>query len=479
MSIGRSAAAIFIVLLIIVGVGGYYIDPAPESGFDPEAGYDDGYNTGYNEGYEVGYDDGLEAAPQPPPDTDGDGVIDDNDVCPEDRGVAGLAGCPTPIETITIVAPWASGGEKEAFLPTLSEFTATTAIQVEYTSQRAEELIVTLPLEFAAGTTTGDVIFMTQSAIRDWFADGHVVDVTDLMDADAFPDGAVDEISTDGGELFGGIFTGANKPGFWYRPSIFEDKGWDDDVPPATLDDFEALLDDILAEGSFEAPIASGNGVGWPLSDTTEAFIIGLGGAELHRQLQNSEVSWTDDEVVAVFDKLVEWIDAGYFSEPEAFDLQIEKLWAGDFAFYFQGSFILTFDPVEADDINFVPFPGTDGAVGAPNYFFIPTYTEHMDEAEALFEWLVSPEGQLITAQNPGVIAFHSGIDPEDITSPTNRALLEFSSSVEPLADLDDTWGQPYQGVFWSQLQLLWVDTSRLPEVLAALNEAQEEHMAG
>jgi multiple sugar transport system substrate-binding protein len=479
MSIGRGAAAIFIVLLIIVGVGGYYIDPAPESGFDPEAGYDDGYNTGYNEGYDVGYDDGLEAAPKPPPDTDGDGVIDDNDICPEDRGVAGLAGCPTPIETITIVAPWASGGEKEAFLPTLSEFTATTAIQVEYVTQRAEDLRVTLPLEFAAGTTTGDVIFMTQSAIREWYGDGHVVEVTDYIDPDNFPEGATTEVSTDAGEFFGGIFTGSNKPGFWYRPSIFENKGWTDRVPPETVDDFKDLLDDIMAEGSFEAPIASGNGDGWPLSDTTEAFIIGLGGADLHKQLQNSEVSWTDPEVVSVFDELVEWLEAGYFSEPEPFNTQIERLWAGDYAFYFQGSFILTFDPVEADDLNFVPFPGTDGAVAAPNYFFIPTYTEHLDEATMLFEWLVSAEGQLITTQNPGIIAFHSGIDPEDLESPTNRRLLEFASTVEPLADLDDTLGGYYQQAIWSQLQLLWVEPERLSEVLAALNEAQEAHMAG
>ncbi|MFQ5951179.1 MAG: ABC transporter substrate-binding protein [Candidatus Geothermarchaeales archaeon] len=416
MAISRNTAAIVVVLLIIVGVGGYYIDPDPESG---------------------------------------------------------------RFETITIVAPWDAGtGEKDAFLPTLSEFTARTGIQVKYVTSRAEDLIVTLPLEFAAGTTTGDVIFMTASDVRQFFLDGHAVDVTDLIDADAFPGFFNKEISIDG-TFYGGMYTGSMKPGFWYRPSIFEAKGWTGLVPPATLADFKSLLDLIKAEGSFEAPIASGNGVGWPLSDTTEAFIIGLGGPELHRQLQNDEIRWTDPAVVAVFEELVSFIEAGYFSEPDAFDVQFARLWAGDLAMYFQGSFALTFAAIEdPSDLNFFPFPGTTGAIGSPNYFFVSSYSEHPDEAKQLFQWLVSADAQAISAQLPGIIAFHSGIDPNTITSPTNQRLLTFATTIEYLNDLDDTLGQPYQGVFWSQLQLLWVSPESLDDVLAALNDAQDAHIA-
>jgi len=85
MTVGRSALAIFVVLLIIVGVGGYYIDPDPESGFDPDAGYDDGYDDGYA--------DGLAEVP---PDTDGDGVPDEFDACPTVAGLPEFGGCLKP-----------------------------------------------------------------------------------------------------------------------------------------------------------------------------------------------------------------------------------------------------------------------------------------------------------------------------------------------------------------------------------------------
>jgi len=382
----------------------------------------------------------------------------------------------SPIETITLIGGW-EGVERAAFLPVLSEFTATTAIAVDYHQARAEDLKPILPLEFAAGTTTGDVIFMTPSDAKQYYQDGHAVDVTDLIEGDKFPEFFTDRV-TIGDTFFAGIYTGKVKPGFWYRPSVFEAKGWTDRVPPATVDDFEALLADIKAEGSFEAPIASGDGVGWPLSDVTEAFIIGMGGIELQNQLIDSEIRWTDSAVTTVFEKLASFIEAGYFSEPAEWVLQKDKLWAGDYAMYFMGSWIaqMVDDP---DDLNFFPFPGTNGAIGAPDFLFIPTYTDHMDEAEQLFQFLVSPEGQTIQAQSPGIIAFHSDIDPSIFTSATDQRLIAFVTTIDYVSDLDDSWGGAYQDAFWDQLKLLWVSPGSIDDVLAAWNEAQDEHVGG
>ena len=85
--------ALLIALLIVGFVGGYYLDPAPESGFDPEAGYQDGYDEGYGVGYEEG--SGLV-----PPDTDGDGIPDAVDQCPDEAGDPAFGGCPVPLRDI-------------------------------------------------------------------------------------------------------------------------------------------------------------------------------------------------------------------------------------------------------------------------------------------------------------------------------------------------------------------------------------------
>ncbi len=84
-------------------------------------------------------------------------------------------------------------------------------------------------------------------------------------------------------------------------------------------------------KGCQGPPIASGNGVGWPLSDITEHFIATYAGPEMTHALIKKEVKWTDPAVKSVFtDRLAPLLKAGYFSEPIEWTMALDLWWRGE-----------------------------------------------------------------------------------------------------------------------------------------------------
>lgn len=365
--------------------------------------------------------------------------------------------------TITVIGPW-SGAEKDAFMPVLQAFEEKTGIDVKYKIYRAEELATLLPLMFATESTPGDVIFMWSWFIQQKGQEGHILDVTNLIDEDDFRPGALDQVKVDD-TLYGASYTGKVKPGFWYRKSFFEAN---DLTEPTTWGEFTTLLETLAAIPGIANPIVSGDEVGWPLSDITEHFLITYGGPQLHRDLTAGDVAWNGSTVRTIFaDKLVPLLEAGYFSEPIEWTTALQDWWDGEYGLYFMGSWITNMvdDP---EDLGLFSLPEAEGLVFAADYFFIPTYTDHPDEAEQLFQFLASAEAQEIQVAQSGHIAtnVHVSLDayPE-----VDRRVAEGMEGMEVLPDLDDTIGGEFQTTFFEQLQLLWVHPEELDNVLDAL----------
>lgn len=365
---------------------------------------------------------------------------------------------------LRVIGPW-SGAEEEKFLPVLDKFTEETGILVDYRTMRAEDLMLVLPAQFSAEVAPADVIFHWASKIRLHGPEGHIVDVTDLVDEAKYSAGALDLVKVDG-TLYGGVWTGKAKAGFWYSKSFFDGHGL---TAPETWDEFKTLLATIKDIPGVEAPIASGDAVGWPLSDQTEAFLIRFGGPSLFRGLIDGTVSWTSPEVRSAMEKLTELLEAGYFSEPGEWTIRVTEFWQGTYALYFMGGWItgMVDDP---DDMGVFPLPGTTGLVFAADYFFMPAYTEHPEEAEDLFEFLLSAEAQEIHVGGGGALATHVDV-PLDAHIPVDRGMAALMAGKEVLLDLDDTIGGEFQVTFWDQLKLLWVQPEALDDVLDALQE--------
>jgi len=361
--------------------------------------------------------------------------------------------------TITVIGPW-SGPEMDKFLPVLARFEALTGINVRYKVYRAEELATLLPAQFAAGTAPGDVIFMWGWFIAENAENGHVMEVTDLIDESKFLSGSLDAVKVND-KLYGCAYTGKVKPGFWYRKSFFTANGL---TEPKTWNEFLTLLDTLKTLG-LEHPIASGDEIGWPLSDITEHFLITFGGPELQLQLIDGTASWTQDPVRGIFeDYLVPLLDAGYFSEPIEWTTALDLWWQGDYALYFMGSWItgMVDDP---SDLGVFSLPGCEGLVFAADYFFIPKYTQYPNEAKELFKFLASSEAQRLQVAQGGHIATNIEVSLDSYPE-VDRIVANLTVGKAVLPDLDDSIGGEFQATFWDQLKLLWVSPQSLDEVL-------------
>src|SRR6266699_3208797 len=108
---------------------------------------------------------------------------------------------------------------------------------------------------------------MTSSFIKAQGPLGNALDLSTVVDKSAYGARALDPVTGTDGKVYGAVYTGKVKPGFWYRPSFFAAHGL---TKPTTWPQFTSLLSDIKNISTITNPIVSGDGVGWPLSDVTE-----------------------------------------------------------------------------------------------------------------------------------------------------------------------------------------------------------------
>ena len=373
-------------------------------------------------------------------------------------------------KVLTVITPW-SGAELEVFQPVLDAAEAELGIEIEHLTYRAEDLAPLLPAQFAAKTAPGDVIFMWAWFIAEKAKEGHIMEVTDVIDEADFSPGVLDPVKVDD-KLYGAAYTGKVKPGFWYRKSFFAAHGL---TEPTNWLEFVELVEKIKGIGGIKNPIVSGDGVGWPLSDVTEHFLVAFGGPELHKELAACLcVPWWWSVIKAIINNWLSglFIKEGYFSEPIEWTTALELWWEGDYGLYFMGSWITAMveDP---DDLGVFPIPGTMGLVFAADYAFIPAYTQYPDDAKALLQFLAT-KGQEIQVQQGGHIATYLPVSL-DLYPPVDREVAETMVGKVALLDLDDTIGGEFQMVFWDQLKLLWVAPERCSEVVDAIHEAYDE----
>ncbi len=370
--------------------------------------------------------------------------------------------------SLTVIGPW-SGDEMDAFLPVLKAFEEETSIKVEFLTYRAEDLSTLLPAQFTAESTLGDLIFMQSWFIQDQAKKGHIMDISAIITEDEFIPGSLDGLKVDG-KLYGAAYTGKVKPGFWFRKSFFEKNQL---TVPNNWEDFQALLEKMEGIEGISAPIASGNGVGWPLSDITEHFIVAFGGTELFHNLINHSIHWNDSKVKEIFEnRLAVLLKENYFGEPSEWTMVLEKWWNGDYGLFFMGSWItgMVDDP---SDLGVFSLPGTQGLVFAPDYLFIPAYTQNPENAKKLLAFLVT-QGQELQVQQGGHLATYLNV-PIEAYPEVDRNVAQILEGKMALPDLDDTIGGEFQSKFWDQLKLLWVRPEQVDDVLDTLESVFEQ----
>jgi multiple sugar transport system substrate-binding protein len=379
-----------------------------------------------------------------------------------------------PKPTLTVYALW-SGTEQYNFEQALGNFTQNTGINVTYSGFTTEQLLVSVPLQLQTPPYDVDVIIVPWP---DWISENspYLNTVNDVVTESDFPSNIISPVKDGSGNLWAAPFKLSGKPGFWYRTSFFQDNGL---TVPTTYNEFKnTLLPAIEAVPGVEQAIASGDTVGWPLSDTAEGFIMGLGGYQLQLDLETgpSVRNWTDPQVVNVFGNLTDLLEAGYFSTPADWESQLAKLWDGKYGIYWQGSFITTLPEIQnVSDLNFFGFPQTTGVSGSVDYAVITKDAPHAAEAKQLVQYLAGPDAQEIMVGQGGFLATNLNV-PSSAYTPIDKKVVDFmgQQGITIVPDLDDTIGGQWQQTFWDQLKLLWTSpsTSTMNNVLEALQTA-------
>jgi multiple sugar transport system substrate-binding protein len=382
----------------------------------------------------------------------------------------------TPSSKLTVYALW-TGTEQFNFEQVLGNFTEKTGIDVSYTGQTTSDMLISVPQQISAPPYDVDIIIVPWP---DWISTNspYLAPVTDLVTESQFPANIISAVKS-GGTLWAAPFKLSGKPGFWYRPSFFEANGLS---APTTYDEFKnTLLPAITAVPGVEAAIASGvdaQGQGWPLSDVTEAWIIGRGGYQLQLDLETgpSVRNWTDSQVTSVFDELTGLLEDGYFSAPAEWTGQIAKLWEGKYGLFFEGNFVTAQSQVEnKSDIDFFPFPETNGVSGSVDYAVLTKDAPHMDQAKQLIQYMAGADAQEILVKQGGALATNTNV-PASAYSATDAKVVAFmgQAGITIVPDLDDTIGGQWQTTFWDQLKLLWTDpsTATMNSVLENLQTA-------
>ncbi len=376
---------------------------------------------------------------------------------------------PTEKVKLVVIGPW-SGKSAEYFKAVIDNFTKKYPnIEIEYIARRAEDIAKTAPLQFAAGKTPADVIITPWAWwIVEMAKKGYVLDISNLINPDEYIPGIVDKV-TYNGKIYGAPFTMWLKPGFWYRKSFFQKYGLQE---PKTWDEFMQLLDRIKKIPGIKAPIATGDGVGWPESDIVEHFLITFGNPELQLKLINCEAKFNDPQVKEIFKKyLVPLIKNGYFSEPIEWTQAAELWWNNQYALYFMGTWITGRVP-DPNDLDFFPLPGSKGVVGGADYAFIPKFTKNL-EAAKLFVKFVATEGQAYHVAGPaGKIPTWKKVSIDQLWKPMQTVYKKITErGMTILPDLDDSVGGDWQTLFWDQLKLLWADPGKVDQILDTLTQ--------
>lgn len=378
---------------------------------------------------------------------------------------------------LKVYSVW-TGGEAKDFQAVLDKFTKKTEIEVKAVGVDTQTLKLSTLADYEAGFTPGDVVVMPWPArIVSDAKSGHLLPVGDLYNTENHTV-STDTVTT-GDKIYAAPFKVDIKPGFWYRKSFFEKHNLKE---PETYDEFLNLLKKISKIDGVKAPLTNAAASGWPLSDLTEAFIL-RNGADVQRGLISGEIKFDSEPVKSALKKVLHLIQEDYFGTSRKFGVAYQYMWEGSAPLYFMGSWTPSFvegnlnaDPTSVD---FFPLPGVKGAVGSNNWLTIPKYSDQVEQAKKLVEFLTSAEAQKVWAKEGGFIGTNKNIPAESYNIPIMKEISDMAGQVKVVPDLDDALGEPFQSTFWSQLQLLWTSPSMgtLDSVIKKLNKAQAESL--
>ena len=324
------------------------------------------------------------------------------------------------VGAVDVFGPWL-GDDAEAFTASLEEFTSSTGIEVHYTG--TNDFDSDLRDRIAGGLGLPDIAMVPQPSIAaELGPTGLLVPLSDAT-IDAIVDNypvTRDDVTSDGAAYLAPYRRNV-KSLVWYRPDVFDEKGWE---IPETLDDLAELVEVVIDDADM-APwcfsIESGAATGWPATDWIEDLVLRRGGPDAYDEWVAGDRPFTDEVIRNAF---VEFDDLVLRSGHSAGGIQrvlstpVSEASRPLFddepgcAMYKQASFATTWFPDgiavgEPGGVDFFVLPGTD-ATGPPPLVLggdsAIQFTDRPD-VERLMTYLVLPDGGAEWAERGGYLS--------------------------------------------------------------------------
>jgi ABC-type glycerol-3-phosphate transport system substrate-binding protein len=391
--------------------------------------------------------------------------------------------------SVSVMAVW-TGPEQESFEAVLSAFQEEYPdVDVNYTSAGDQ-----LPQQLSTAVEGGnppDVAILPQPGLMADLVSKDALQPLDFAQdtiEENFNESVIQTGSVDG-TLYGLLFKAANKSTVWYNVGVFEDAGVE---VPETWDAFLESADTINASGVPAYSI--GGADGWTLTDLFENIYLRTAGPELYDQLSRHEIPWTDQSVKDALTEMAKVVGdtdnvAGgaqgalqtdfptsvtqVFADPP----KAAQVLEGDFV----GGVITSSTSAEPETgFNVYAFPAINDSppsvVGGGDLVVLFTESE---AAQALVEWLATPEAAEAWAERGGFSSLNQNVDtgvyPDEITRTTAGALAEAEVFRFDLSDLQPA---AFGGTVGQGLFKLFQDFVRSPDDVDGIAQQMEQAAA-
>ncbi|MGW5638319.1 ABC transporter substrate-binding protein [Streptomyces sp. NPDC003832] len=393
-------------------------------------------------------------------------------------------------QTVTVAGVW-SGSEQKNFQKVLDAFSEKTGAKTRFVS--TGDNVSTVVGSKIEGGNAPDVVLVPQVGVLNQFAEQGWLEPLSARTESAVDDGFAsvwkDYGSVDG-TFYGLYFKAAHKSTVWYSPDAFDQAGVE---PPRT---FEAMLRTgrTVSDSGLAAFSVAGQD-GWTLTDWFENVYLSQAGPEKYDALAAHELKWTDASVVEALTTL------GTLFEDERliaggrdgalntdFPGSVEQVFGpeAEAGMVYEGDFVAgvakdQFGRSIGDDANFFPFPAVgDGeapVVSGGDAAVVLKDGKNPEAAQALVEFLATPEAAAVWADAGGFLSPNKKLDPaaysDAVTRATAKSLTAAGDSVR--FDMSDQAPAAFGGTKgageWKILQDFLRDPAD-PEATAAKLEA-------
>jgi alpha-glucoside transport system substrate-binding protein len=359
-------------------------------------------------------------------------------------------------------------------------------VDVKYNA--AGDNIVTVLATAVQGGNPPDLATIAQPGTIAEYAKGgklQPIDVAKDTVSENFGQSIVD-LGTVDGKLYSFLFKGANKSTVWYNVPVFKDAGVE---PPTTWDEF--LQDAQTLKASGVPAYSIGGADGWTLTDLFENIYIRTAGPEMYDKLATHEIPWTDQSVkdaLTEMAKVVGDTDNIAGGKQGALQTDFPTSVTQVFADPPKAAMVIEADFVAGEIVNSTKAQPETGF----NEFTFPSINDSpaavvgggdqvvmfkdSPAAEALVEYLASPEAAAIWVKRGGFSSPNKNVDENDYPDPILRATATALASAESFRfDLSDLQPSAFGGTVGQGLFKLFQDFLANPNDVDGIAQQMED----